>query len=196
MALLADSVGLALQVVIETLSPDERLAFVLHDMFHLPFEQISMMLDRTPQATRQLASRARRRVKGADIHESERNLPRQRAVVEAFFAASRAGDLDALVALLHPNVKLRVDFSPSQPHRSTVVHGAAAVAQQARLGARPSSEAYPALVNGAAGYVITRQGRPFAVMAFTVANGSITKIDVYGDRERVTRVIGSLLDPE
>jgi RNA polymerase sigma factor (sigma-70 family) len=190
-AMLADSVGLALQIVLHTLSPDERVAFVLHDMFDLPFDQISPMLDRTPQATRQLASRARRRIKGANIRRPEGDLARQRAVVDAFYTASRAGDLDALVALLHPDVTLRVDSSPSQPHQSTVIRGAALVAHQARLGAQPSSKIHPAVVNGAAGYVITRRGRPFVLMAFTVNDDKITEIDVIGDRERVERVIGT-----
>jgi RNA polymerase sigma factor (sigma-70 family) len=192
--LLADSVGLALQIVIDRLSPDERLAFVLHDMFALPFEQISPMLDRSPQATRQLASRARRRIKGAHLQHPDPDPARQRAVVDAFYAASRAGDLAALVALLHPNVTLKVDFSPGQPHLSTTVSGAAAVAEQARLGARPTSTIHPALINGTAGSVITRGGHPFAIMAFTITDGTILEIDVFGDRERITRVIGSLLD--
>ena len=119
-ALLADSVGLALQVVLDTLSPPERLAFVLHDMFDLPFDEIGPMVGRTPQATRQLASRARRRIKGAEIATPERDPARQRAVVDAFFAAGRAGDFDALVAVLHPDVVLRADFSPGHPGRSGV----------------------------------------------------------------------------
>lgn len=190
-AMLADSVGLALQIVLETLSPDERLAFVLHDMFDLPFDQISTMLDRSPQATRQLASRARRRIKGADLRQPDGDLARQRAVVDAFYAASRAGDLDTLVALLHPDVALRVDSSPSQPHQSTMIRGAALVAQQARLGAQPMAKIHPAVVNGAAGYVITRHGHPFVLMAFTVNDDKITEIDVIGDRERVERLIGT-----
>ena len=134
-ALLADSVGLALQIVIDTLAPAERLAFVLHDLFGIPFDEIGPMVDRTPQATRQLASRARRRIKGAETPAPDRDVRRQRAVVDAFFAAGRAGDFDALVALLHPDVVLRADYGPGRPARSTVVRGAAAVAEQARLGA-------------------------------------------------------------
>src|SRR5437588_12638261 len=118
-ALLADSVGLALQVVLDTLAPAERLAFVLHDMFDLPFEEIAAALGRTPEATRQLASRARRRVKGADVPTADRDLGRQREVVDTFFAAARGGDLDALVAVLHPDVVLRADFSPRRPGAST-----------------------------------------------------------------------------
>ena len=186
--LLADSVGLALQVVIDTLGPAERLAFVLHDMFDLPFEEIAAMVGRTPQATRQLASRARRRIKGAEIPAPERDLARQRSVVDAFFAAGRAGDFDALVAVLHPDVVARADFSPSRPGSSMVIRGAAAVARQARLGASTAAEVHPALVNGSAGVVITLRGRPFAVMAFTVADGKIVEIDTVADPERVAKV--------
>ncbi len=191
-ALLADSVGLALQVVIDTLTPAERLAFVLHDMFDLPFEEIGPLVGRTPQATRQLASRARRRIKGAQI-TPERDLARQRAVVDAFFAAGRAGDFDALVTVLHPNVVLRADFSPSRPTRSTVIRGAAAVARQARLGAHPDAILHPALVNGAAGVVITVRRKPFALMGFTVVDGKIMEIDAIGDPERVARVAAAVL---
>ncbi len=194
-ALMADSIGVALQVVLDTLSPAERLAFVLHDMFDLPFEEIAPMMGRTTQATRQLASRARRRVRGAEIAAPERDLARQRAAVDAFFAAARAGDFDALITVLHPDVVLRADFSPARPRQSAVFRGAAAVARQAQLGAHPAAEVLPALVNGAAGVVITRRGRPFVVMAFTVADGKIMEIDAIGDRERAgrlaTAVIGS-----
>jgi RNA polymerase sigma factor (sigma-70 family) len=193
-AILADSVGLALQVVIETLSPPERLAFVLHDMFDLPFDEIGPLVGRTPQATRQLASRARRRVKGAEIATPERDHARQRTVVDAFFAAGRAGDFEALVALLHPDVVLRADFSPGRPGRSAVFHGPAAVAAQARLGGRVAGDLHPALVNGAAGVVVTVRGRPFAVMAFTVADGQIVEIDAIGDPARVQRVAAAVLD--
>ena len=192
-ALLADSVGLALQVVIDTLSPAERLAFVLHDMFDLPFEEIGPIVGRTPQTTRQLASRARRRVRGAELPTSDRDVVRQRAVVDAFLAAGRAGDFDALIALLDPDVVLRADFGPRHAGRSTVLRGAAAVAGQARLGARPVSELHPALVNGSAGVVVTRRGRPFAVMAFTIIEGHIFEIDIIGDPERVGRVAASVL---
>jgi RNA polymerase sigma-70 factor (ECF subfamily) len=192
-ALLADSVGLALQVVLDTLAPAERLAFVLHDMFELPFDEIASIVGRTPQAARQLASRARRRVKGADIPTAEPDLGRQREVVDAFFAAARGGDLDALVAVLHPEVVLRGDFGPRRPAASTVVRGAAAVAAQARQGASPVAELHPALVNGAAGVVITMRGRPYAVMAFTVVEGKIVEIDVVADPDRVRRVAARVL---
>ncbi len=191
--LLADSVGLALQIVLDTLAPAERLAFVLHDMFDLPFEEIAAALGRTPEATRQLASRARRRVKGADVPTADRDLGRQREVVDTFFAAARGGDLDALVAVLHPDVVLRADFSPRRPGASTMIHGALAVARQARLGASPAADLHPALINGAAGVVITMRGRPYAVMAFTVAEGRIAEIDVVADPERVRKLAGPVL---
>jgi RNA polymerase sigma-70 factor (ECF subfamily) len=192
-ALLADSVGLALQVVLDTLAPAERLAFVLHDMFDLPFEEIAPLIGRSPTAARQLASRARRRVKGAESPDREPDLARQREVVDAFYAAARGGDLDALVALLHPDVVLRVDAGPGRPRASTVIRGAQSVARQARLGANPLAELHAALVNGAAGAVITIHGRPHAVMAFTVAGDAIVEIDVIADRERVRRVAEPLL---
>lgn len=192
-ALLADSVGLALQVVIDTLSPAERLAFVLHDMFDLPFDEIGPMIGRTPQATRQLASRARRRLKGADRSGMESDLVRQRAVVDAFFAAGRAGDFDALVAVLHPDVVLRADFSPGRPRRSVVVRGADQVARRARFGPRPGAELHPALVNGAAGAIITVHGRPSTVLAFGIADGKIIEIDAIGDPERVARLTAEAL---
>jgi hypothetical protein len=196
-ALIADSVGLALQVVLDTLSPAERLAFVLHDMFDLPFGEIGPMIGRTPQATRQLASRARRRVRGAEIAAPERDLARQRSVIDAFLAAGRAGDFDALIAVLHPDVVLRADFSPGRPSRSTVIRGAAAVARQARLGASPAAEVLPALINGTAGAVITRRGRPFALMAFTICGDKIIEIDSIGDPGRVARLATAVLtDPD
>jgi ketosteroid isomerase-like protein len=166
---------------------------VLHDLFDLPFEEIAPMVGRTPQATRQLASRARRRIKGAEIPAPERDLARQRAVVDAFFVAGREGDFDALVALLHPDVVLRADFSPSRPGRSTVIRGAAAVARQARQGASPAAEVHPALVNGAAGAVITMGGRPYLVMAFTVAQGKIVEIDTIADPDRVATLAAPVL---
>ncbi|HTW08430.1 MAG TPA: sigma-70 family RNA polymerase sigma factor [Acidimicrobiales bacterium] len=190
--ILADSVGLALQVVIDTLSPPERLAFVLHDMFGLQFDEIGPMVGRTPEATRQLASRARRRVKGAEVASPERDVTRQRAVVDAFFAAARAGDFEGLVALLHPDIVLRADFGPGRPNRSAVFHGPAAVAGQARL-ANAAAQVHPALVNGAAGAVITLRGRPVAVLGFTVAEGRIVEIDAIGDPTRVARVAAAVL---
>ena len=192
-ALLAEGVGLALLVVLDTLSPPERVAFVLHDLFDLPFEEIAPMVGRTPEATRQLASRARRRVKGAETPSPERDLARQRAVVDAFLAASRAGDFDALVAVLHPDVVVRADFSPSRPRRSAVTRGAAAVARQALQGASPAAQVHPALVNGAAGAVLTMDGRPYAVLAFTIAEGKIVQIDAVADPDRVARLAAPVL---
>ena len=192
-AVLADSVGLALLVVLDTLSPAERLAFVLHDMFQLPFEEIAPMVGRSPTAARQLASRARRRVKGADIPAPDPDLARQRDVVDAFFLAARGGDLDALVTLLDPDVVLRADFGARRPAASRVVRGAAAVARQAVLGALPGADLHPALVNGAAGAVVTVGGRPFTVLGFTVAEGRILEIDAIADPERVRRVAAAVL---
>jgi RNA polymerase sigma-70 factor (ECF subfamily) len=192
-ALLADSVGLALLVVLDTLTPAERLTFVLHDMFDLPFDEIAPMIDRTPAAARQLASRARRRVKGGAVREPDPDVARQRQVVDAFFSAARGGDFDALVALLDPDVVLRVDFGPTRPAASVIIQGAAAVAGQALIGARPATQLHPALVNGMAGVVITLAGRPFAIMGFTVADGKIVAIDAIGDANRVRRVATELL---
>ena len=192
-AVLADSVGLALLVVLDTLSPAERLAFVLHDLFELPFEEIAPMVGRTPAAARQLASRARRRVKGAKVPEPDPDLARQREVVDAFFVAARGGDFDALVALLDPDVVLRADFGAKRPAVSRVIHGAAAVARQALKGALPTAHLRPALVNGAAGVVVTVRGRPFAVMGFTIAEGKIVAIDAIADPERVRRIAAAVL---
>src|SRR5215208_1277120 len=186
-AVLADSVGLALLVVLDTLSPAERLAFVLHDMFQLPFEEIAPMVGRSPAAARQLASRARRRVKGAELPAPDPDLARQRDVVDAFFRAARGGDFD---------VVLRADFGGRRPAASGVVHGPAAVARQAVLGALPGAELHPALVNGAAGVVVRVGGRPFAVLGFTVAEGRILEIDAIADPDRVRRIAGAVLGDE
>jgi RNA polymerase sigma-70 factor (ECF subfamily) len=192
-ALLADSVGLALQVVLDALAPAERLAFVLHDMFALPFDEIAPMIDRSPDAARQLASRARRRVREADAATPDPDLTRQRAVVDAFFSAARGGDFDTLVTLLHPDVVLRADFGPGRPAESLVVRGPDAVAQRARLGANPAAQLHPALVNGAAGVVITIGGRAHVIMAFTVVRDQIAEIDIIADPERVERVASAVL---
>ncbi len=198
-ALLADSVGLALLVVLDTLTPAERLAFVLHDTFGLPFEEIAPMVGRTPAAARQLASRARRRVKGAELPAPDPDLARQREVVDAFFRAARGGDFAALVGVLHPDVVLRSDFGPGRPGRpgaSRVFRGAAAVARQARGARFPGAVVRPALVNGAAGAVVTLRGRPFAIMGFTVAGGKIVEIDVIADPERVQRIAAAVVSDE
>ena len=195
-ALLADSVGLALLVVLDTLAPAERLAFVLHDMFELPFEELAPMIGRTPAAARQLASRARRRVKGADIPAPDPDLSRQRDVVNAFFLAARGGDFDALVSVLDPDVVLRSDWGARHPAASVVIHGADAVARQALMFSNPTAQLRPALVNGAAGVVVTVAGRPFAVMGFTVAQGKIVEIDAIADPERVRRIAAAVLIDE
>jgi RNA polymerase sigma-70 factor (ECF subfamily) len=195
-AVLADSVGLALLVVLDTLAPAERLAFVLHDTFAVPFDEIAPLIGRTPEAARQLASRARRRVRGADIPAPDPDLARQREVVNAFFAAARGGDFEGLVAVLHPDVVLRADFGHRRPRAPKEFHGAEAVAGQALAGAIPSAHLHPALVNGAAGVVVTIYDRPFAVIGFTVAEGKIVAIDAIADPERVRRVAAAVLPEE
>jgi RNA polymerase sigma factor (sigma-70 family) len=192
-ALLADSVGLALLVVLDSLSPAERLAFVLHDMFELPFDEIAPMVGRSPGAARQLASRARRRVRGAELPAPDPDLARQRAVVDAFFLAARGGDFDTLVSLLDPDVVLRSDFGARRPAAARVTRGAAAVARQALIGALPTAHLHPALVNGAAGVVVTVDGRPFAVLGFTVTDGRIVEIDAIADPGRVRRIAAAVL---
>ena len=192
-ALLADSVGLALLVVLDSLSPAERLAFVLHDMFELPFDEIAPMVGRSPTAARQLASRARRRVRGAELPAPDPDLARQRAVVDAFFLAARGGDFDTLVSLLDPDVVLRSDFGAQRPAAARVTRGPAAVARQALIGALPTAHLHPALVNGAAGVVVTVNGRPFAVLGFTVTDDRIVEIDAIADPERVRRIAAAVL---
>jgi RNA polymerase sigma-70 factor, ECF subfamily len=186
-ALLADSVGLALLVVLETLAPAERLAFVLHDVFAVPFDEIAAIVDRSPAAVRQLASRARRRVQGA-APVPDADLARQREVVDAFFAAARDGDFEALVAVLDPDVVLRSDGGVARPDASFVLHGARAVAESAMSFARLSPFVRPALVNGAAGVVVAPRGRPFSVMGFTVKGGKIVEIDGLADPERLRQL--------
>ena len=192
-ALLADAVGLALLVVLDTLSPPERVAFVLHDLFDLPFEEIAPLVGRSPAAARQLASRARRRVQGAEPPAPDPDLTRQRAVVGAFFRAARGGDLEGLVAVLHPEVVLRADFGARRPAAPRVVEGAEAVARQAQLAAFPGAVLHPALVNGAAGVVVTVRGRPFAVLGFVVAGGRIVEIHALADPERVPGIAAPAL---
>jgi RNA polymerase sigma-70 factor, ECF subfamily len=190
---LADSVGLALLVVLDTMKPAERLAFVLHDMFGLPFEEIAGLVGRSPAAARQLASRARRRVEGTDLRPPDADLARQREVVDAFFAAARGGDFDALVAVLDPDVVLRADFGDWRPGESRVLRGAETVAGQAISFALPRAEVHAALVNGAAGVVVTVGGRPFSVMGFTVVGGRIVEIDAISGPERVRRIAADAL---
>jgi len=183
-ALLADSVGIALQVVLDTLSPPERLAFVLHDMFAVPFEEIAAMVDRSPQATRQLASRARRRVRD-EAPAPDPDLTRQRAVVDAYFAAARDGDLAALVAVLDPDVVLRAHRRDGDPIE---LRGATRVARGAMGARRFAPYVRPALVNGAAGVVAFDAERPFAVLAFTVIGDRAVAIDVFNDPELVGKL--------
>jgi RNA polymerase sigma factor (sigma-70 family) len=180
-AISANSVGLALQVVLDSLPPAERVAFVLHDMFDVPFEEIAPLLERSPTATRQLASRARRRVRTAP--KPDPDLARQRETVDAFFAAARGGGLNALVAVLHPDVVLRTDIGAGVPATATV-RGAEAVADRVLKFSDPRQALHPVLVNGAAGVVTTLNGRPMAVIAFTVTGGKITSIDALGDVTR------------
>jgi RNA polymerase sigma factor (sigma-70 family) len=192
-ALLADSVGLALLVVLETLTPAERLAFVLHDMFAVPFDEIAPIVGRSPAAARQLASRARRRVQGA-TPTPDADLARQREVVDAFLAAARGGDFEALLAMLDPDVVLRVDRGALPGAASREVRGAEAVVEQTRTFARLAASARPALVNGAAGFIVAPRGRPIAVAGFTVAHGKIVEIDLLADPARLRDLDLTVLD--
>jgi RNA polymerase sigma-70 factor (ECF subfamily) len=200
-ALLADSVSLALMVVLDTLTPAERLAFVLHDLFEVPFEEIASMVDRTPTAARQLASRARRRVKGADVPVPDPDLAHQRAVVDAFFSAAREGNFDALVAVLDPDVVVRIDAGANLPVASMVVRGVASVARQTLKGltsglALPEVQVHHVLVNGAAGVVATVHAQPFVVMGFAIAKGKIVEIDAIADPDRIRRIAAAVLSDE
>jgi RNA polymerase sigma factor (sigma-70 family) len=192
-ALLADSVGLALLVVLQTLSPAERLAFVLHDMFAVPFDEIAPIVGRNAAAAKMLASRARRRVQGAGP-VPETDGARQREVVNAFIAAARGGDFEALVAVLDPDVVLRAEADPLSIGRSTVVHGAAAVASQALMFSRLAPTARPALVNGTAGFVSVSAGAVVSVIGFTVADGRIVEIDILADPARLSDLDVTLFD--
>jgi RNA polymerase sigma factor (sigma-70 family) len=191
-ALLSDAVGLALLVVLETLSPAERLAFVLHDMFAVPFDEIAPIVDRSPDAARQLASRARRRVRGGHA-APDADLAAQRKVVDAFFAAARDGDFEALLAVLDPDVVLRADVGAAFPGLPREVRGAQEVARQARMWSQVGLVVVPARVNGAAGAVSTRDGVPFSVGGFTIRGGRIAAIDILADPERVARLDLSML---
>ncbi len=184
--LLADSVGLALLVVLESLTPAERLAFVLHDVFDVPFADIAAALDRSEAAAQQLASRARRRVR--DSPEPDRDLARQRRVVDAFFAASRDGDFEALLDVLDPDVELRIDGGVLRADASRALHGADAVAAHTATYSKLYPFVRPALVNGAAGAVVAPRGRVVSVMAFLVTDGRIVRIDALVDPERLARL--------
>ena len=185
-ALLAESVGLALLVVLEALTPAERLAFVLHDVFGVPFADIASALDRSEAAAQQLASRARRRVRNSP--QPDGDLAQQRRVVAAFFAASRDGDFDALLDVLDPDVELRIDGGVLRADASRALHGADAVAAHTATYSKLYPFVRPALVNGTAGAVVAPRGRVVSVMAFTVTNGRIVRIDALVDPERLARL--------
>ena len=193
-ALLADSVGLALLVVLDTLTPAERLAFVLHDMFAVPFDEIGPIVRRSPAAARQLASRARRRVQGAAANR-DADLTGQREVVEAFLAALRGGDFEGLLAVLDPDVVVRADVAGARPGAPSEVRGAQQWARQAIAFSQGARAARPALVNGAVGVVVAPRGRLFRVLEFTMAQGKIVRIDVVGDPTRLRELeIGVLAE--
>jgi len=194
--LLADAVGIALLVVLETLSPPERLAYVLHDMFDVPFDEIAPIVERSPEAARQLASRARRRIRSA-APPDDAALTGQRATVEAFLAASRDGDFDALIAVLHPDVVLRADLGPGPAGAFVEVRGARAVAGRAETYMHLGLGEKPVLVNGTPGVVYSRRGQPFSVLGFTVTAGRITAIDILADPDRLRQLdLSGLDDPQ
>jgi RNA polymerase sigma factor (sigma-70 family) len=192
-ALLADSVGLALLVVLETLAPAERLAFVLHDMFAVPFDEIAPIVDRSPQAARKLASRARQRIQG-ERAVPDADLGTQRRVAEAFLAAAHEGDFEALLEVLDPDVVLRADFGALPTAESHAVRGAKAVASRAAFYSQQGLELRPALVNGAWGAVSLRDGRPFSVAAVTVSGGRIVELDFLVDPERLAQLDLTILE--
>ena len=192
-ALLADSVGLALLVVLETLNPAERLAFVLHDMFAVPFDEIAPIVDRSPEAARQLASRARRRIQG-ETAVPDADLDTQREVLDAFLAAARGGDFEALVDVLDRDVVLKADRSGVSIGAPRVVRGAANVARGAIAFSRLDIEVRPALVNGAVGTVTFRDGRPFAIAGFTIRDRRIVEMDIIADPDRLDRLALEVLD--
>jgi RNA polymerase sigma factor (sigma-70 family) len=194
-ALLADSVGLALLVVLEKLTPPERLAFVLHDTFDLSFDEIAAVIGRTPTAARQLASRARRRVRGTSAGVNS-DLPQQRKLVDAFLAALRAGDFEGLVRVLDPEVVVRADLSALPPGAPTEIRGAEISARQAIIFARGAKTARVALVDGAVGIVVAPHGRLFRVLKFTFSGGKISKIDVVSDRKRLNDIDLAVLAEE
>lgn len=185
-ALLGESVGLALLVVLDTLTPAERLAFVLHDIFAVPFVEVAAILETSAATVRQLGSRARRRVQEAPMPDAD--LARQREVVDAFLAAARDGDFDGLVAVLDPDVVLRADGGPGRPSASAVIRGATTLAAQAITFAQGAPFARPALINGAAGFVVARGNRILSIMGFVARNGRIAAIDVLADPDRLSNL--------
>jgi RNA polymerase sigma factor (sigma-70 family) len=185
-AVIADSVGFAMLIVLQTLAPAERVAFVLHDMFAVPFDEIAWITERSGEAARQLASRARRRVRQAPVPDPD--LARQREVVDAFAAAAQEGDFAALMTLLDPDIVLREDAGPGRPDESVVVRGARAVAERAASFAHLTPYARPVLVNGAVGALVAPDGRPFAPMCFTVSGDKIVEIDVLADPLRLSEL--------
>jgi hypothetical protein len=192
-ALLSDSVGLALLVVLETLAPAERLAYVLHDMFGVPFEEIAPIVERSPSAARKLASRARQRVRGAaPVADADHAVHRE--VVDAFLAAARGGDFQALLELLDPDVVLRADRGTGRRGAPSELRGARAVAERVRTFAQLAAFARPALVNGLAGFVVAPRGRPIAVAGFTVSRAKIVEIDVLADPDRLRDLDLTVLD--
>lgn len=190
---MADSVGVALLVVLDTLNPAERLAFVLHDLFAVPFEEIAPMLERSPEATRQLASRARRRVKGS-APAPHVDLTRQREVVAAFLSATRGRDLHALITLLHPDVALRADRAVMLTAEPVVVHGAESVAKGAMAAMQRAQFTGPALIDGAVGLVMASRSQLRVALTFTIIDGVITTIDVIAEPDRLDRLNLAVLD--
>ena len=187
-ALLAESIGLALMVVLDALTPAERVAFVLHDVFAVPFSVIGELVGRSEQAARQLASRARRQVREAGPSTPDVGLPQQRAIVDAFFTAARAGDFDRLLELLDPDVVIRADGGPARPGASVVMRGAAQIARATIATASPLADFTPVLVNGVAGMLITVRGRPVSLIAVTVTGTRITAMDGITDLDRLARL--------
>jgi RNA polymerase sigma factor (sigma-70 family) len=194
-ALLAESIGLALMVVLDALTPAERVAFVLHDVFGVPFSVIGELVGRSEQAARQLASRARRQVREAGPSTPDVGLPQQRAIVDAFFTAARAGEFDRLLELLDPDVVIRADGGPARPGASVVMRGAAQIARATIATASPLADFTPVLVNGVAGMLITVRGRPVSLIAVTVTGSRITAMDGITDLDRLARLGLAALSP-
>ncbi|MGW2339431.1 sigma-70 family RNA polymerase sigma factor [Streptomyces sp. NPDC001661] len=191
-ALLTEQVTLALHIVLESLTPPERLAFVLHDSFGMPFGEIAAVLGKSTEATRKLASRARRRVHAVNPTELETDPATQRGVVDAFFAASREGDLDGLLNVLHPEITFHADGGATRPAATATIHGPKNVARRAAAFAVPGATFRPVTVNGRAAVVVSSEGRPVSVMAFVIAQGRIVQIHSLLDRPRIERLLGSI----